>query len=291
MAPVTNESRATTIETIEGLTVSPNTCIGKGLRQGLTALKNYDNASGGVMILLTDGGYWCGNPESGDWSSFNNDLAAIKDQNVRVITIAFSNNADQRIETLALETGGASFFVPDNSGPSDLNNAFSGALAYQPEGPMAEKSVAIVEKTFLGLSSIEVEFTIDPFANRELLLQMDFDAKGIVTISLDGDDTEFDTAEEVYRAAPLLAIGLHNLTITSPSAMAAVSLKVKHYIWVFLGCFVRAIEELILDAISKQKRTQMLSSLVTPQNFLFPQVEGKAPVDSLPLTVDTWTRF
>ena len=181
------------------------------------------------MILLTDGGYYCpdsGHPKPGDWSSFNNDLADIKDQNVRVITIAFSNNADQRIERLALETGGAAFFVPDNSGPSDLNNAFSGALAYQPEGPMAEKSVAIVEKTFLGLSSIEVEFTIDPFANRELLLQMDFDAKGIVTISLDGEETEFNTADEVYHTMPVLDIGVHNLDITSASKMTSVSLKV-----------------------------------------------------------------
>merc|ERR1719266_1048794 len=99
------------------------------------------------MILLTDGEYAC--PDTENWPSFESDLKATKDQNVRVITMAFSNNADQRIERLALETGGASFFVPDTSGPSDLNNGFSGALAYQPEGPMAEKSVAIVEKTFL----------------------------------------------------------------------------------------------------------------------------------------------
>merc|ERR1719507_2242281 len=198
------------------------------------------------MILLTDGGYWCGNPESGDWASFNNDLAAIKDQHVRVITIAFSNNADQRIERLALETGGASFFVPDNSGPSDLNNAFSGALAYQPEGPLAEKSVAIVEKTFLKQKNIEVEFTIDAFANRELLLQLDFDADSIAIISVDNIvlETGFNTTAEVYRNTVLdLGLGLHNLTVFSNNDMTAVSVK----------------------------------------------VEGKAPVESLPLTVDSWT--
>merc|ERR1719209_2798092 len=63
VAPVTNDSRASTIETIGGLTVSPNTCIGKGIRKGLETLNNYDNATGGVMILLTDGAYWC--PDSG----------------------------------------------------------------------------------------------------------------------------------------------------------------------------------------------------------------------------------
>ena len=234
VAPVTNDSRASTIETINGLKVSEETCIGIGIREGLTALQTFDEANGdeangGVMILLTDGGYWCkdnGHPEAGDWSSFNDDLSAIKEQNVRVITIAFSNNADDKLETLAVETGGASFFVPDNSGPSDLNNAFSGALAYQPEGPMAEKSVAIVEKTFLGQRNIEVDFTIDAFASRELLLQMDFDAKGTVTISLDGEETNFNTGDEVYRTTPLLDVGLHNLTVTSTNAMEAVSLKV-----------------------------------------------------------------
>ena len=91
---------------------------------------------------------------------------------------------------------------------------------------MAEKSVAIVEKTFLGQKNIEVEFTIDAFASRDLLLQMDFDAKGTVTISLDGEETEFDTADEVYHTTPLLDVGLHNLTVASDSVMTAVSLKV-----------------------------------------------------------------
>ena len=224
VAPITNDSRNATIDTIDGLTVHLWTCIDRGIRKGLDALKKYDDSNGGVMILMTDGAYAC--PDTENWPSFESDLNATKEQDVRVITMAFSNNADQRIERLALETGGAAFFVPDNSGPSNLNNGFSGALAYQPEGPMAEKSVAIVEKTFLKQKKIAVEFTVDAFANRELLLQIDFDAKGIVTISLDGEETEFNTAEEVYHTMPALDIGVHNLDITSASKMTSVSLKV-----------------------------------------------------------------
>ena len=222
--PVTDANRDSVVQTISNITAGGGTCINAGLTEGLKALKAYDNTTGGVMILLTDGEYNCNNDKT--WPTFDSDLAAIKGQGVRVITIAFSNNADDKIETLALETGGASFFVPDNSGPSDLNNAFSGALAYQPEGPMAEKSVAIVEKTFLKQKKIAVEFTVDAFANRELLLQIDFDAKGIVTISLDGEETEFNTAEEVYHTMPALDIGVYNLDITSASKMTSVSLKV-----------------------------------------------------------------
>ena len=232
MGEVTDENRVTTIATINGLTTTQDTCIGKGLREGLAALKTFDKANGGVMILLTDGGYYC--PDSatsaGEWESFPSDLDLIKAQNVRVITIAFSNAADDKIETLALETGGASFFVPDNSGPSDLNNAFSGALAYQPETPMAEKSVPIVEETFIGQKTVDVNFTIDQFASRELVLQLDFDSNSKVQISLDNVVLEeaFDTsAEEVYQNKNLnLSFGLHNLTVTSTSAMTALSVKV-----------------------------------------------------------------
>ena len=230
--PVTDANRDSVVQTISNITAGGGTCINAGLTEGLKALKAYDNTTGGVMILLTDGEYACNGSKV--WSTFDSDLAAIKGQGVRVITIAFSNNADDKIETLALETGGASFFVPDNSGPSDLNNAFSGALAYQPEGPLAEKSVAIVEKTFLKQKSILVEFTVDPFANRELLLQLDFDADSIAIISVDNIvlETGFNTTAEVYRNTALdLGLGLHNLTVFSNNDMTAVSVKVKHLVF------------------------------------------------------------
>ena len=230
MASVTDENRVTTIATINDLTTTGGTCIGKGVREGLAALKAFDGANGGVMILLTDGVYWCDGEGGNTWTSFKSDLASIKEQNVRVITIAFSNSADDKIETLALETGGASFFVPDNSGPSDLNNAFSGALAYQPEPPMAEKSVSIVEETFISQKTVDVNFTIDQFASRELVLQLDFDSNSKVQISLDNVVLEeaFDTsAEGVYQNKNLnLSLGSHNLTVTSTSAMTALSVKV-----------------------------------------------------------------
>ena len=228
MASVTDENRVTTIATINGLTTTGGTCIGKGVREGLDALKAFDKADGGVMILLTDGDYVCDGSQN--WTSFESDLDLIKEQNVRVITIAFSNSADDKIETLALETGGASFFVPDNSGPSDLNNAFSGALAYQPEPPMAEKSVPIIEETFIGQKTVDVNFTIDQFASRELVLQLDFNSNSKVQISLDNVVLEeaFDTsAEEVYQNKNLnLSLGSHNLTVTSTTAMTALSVKV-----------------------------------------------------------------
>ena len=243
VGPINDSNRDSVIKTINEIDDGGGTCIDLGLHAGLSALKTYDNATGGVMILLTDGIYACGGSQV--WKTFDADLAAIQGQGVRVITIAFSNNADDKIETLAMETGGASFYVPDNSGPSDLNNAFSGALAYQPEGPLAEKSVAIVEKTFLNQNSIEVDFTTDVFASRDFILQLDFDvhyrpiidADTTATIILKDEndnvilETQFDTTEEVYRNTTLdLSLGLHKLTVSSTNTMTAVSVKVKHNI-------------------------------------------------------------
>ena len=106
----------------------------------------------------------------------------------------------------------------------------SGALAYQPETPMAEKSVPIVEETFIGQKTVDMNFIIDQFASREVVLQLDLDHNGYVQISLDNVVLEdaFDTAvEEVYQNKNLnLSLGLHNLTVTSTSAMTALSVKV-----------------------------------------------------------------
>merc|ERR1712004_153960 len=77
---------------------------------------------------------------------------------------------------------------------------------------------------------VDVSFTIDQFASRELLLQLDFYSDTIVNISLDSEVLEeaFDTSLEVYQNKDLnLSLGPHNLTVTSPSSMTAVSVKVE----------------------------------------------------------------
>ena len=96
---------------------------------------------------------------------------------------------------------------------------------------MAEKSVAIVEETFISQKTVDVFFTIDQYASRELLLQLDFDSDTIVNITLDNMVLKeaFDTsADKVYQNKTLnLSLGPHNLTVTSPSSMTAVSVKVQ----------------------------------------------------------------
>merc|ERR1719209_34590 len=70
---VTDANRDSIVEKINNITADGVTCIDLGLAEGLGALKTYDNKTGGVMILLTDGGYNCHDDKT--WLTFESDLA------------------------------------------------------------------------------------------------------------------------------------------------------------------------------------------------------------------------
>ena len=69
----------------------------------------------------------------------------------RVITIALGETADPDIEALAERTGGKSYFVDDNSGPGDFNDAFSGSTTYQP-GDTLGNTVIVVHQGWKSMS-------------------------------------------------------------------------------------------------------------------------------------------
>ena len=245
---VNANNRNTTIEAIEGTTATGGTCLGLGLMEGLEALKRSGYQTGGVLIFLTDGVYGCGGNTI--WSSFEDDLLKIKNQKVRVISIAFSDSADGQIETLARETNGISYYVSDTSGPADLNNAFAGALAFLPGGKTEEQEVTLLQETYLHQEAIDTSFFIDTFCGRDVVLQIDITTTVAVTISVDGGTGYvFQPEEEVFQRPwpeDSLPEGEHSLAMASTGvAMEAVSIK----------------------------------------------VTSKAPKDSLPLTVEGWTRY
>ena len=93
------------------------TCLGFGIIKGLEALKESGLDEGGSAIFLTDGEQSCESQNS----TVQDAIASVVAQKVRVCTIAFGSKADQDLEDLAAATGGAAFFVPDDSGPADIN--------------------------------------------------------------------------------------------------------------------------------------------------------------------------
>ncbi len=76
------------------------------------------DTSGGVMIFITDGDYACPQDEDEEFDLNNPDvLAAVEESGVRVITIAFSDNAADTLENLARISDGKAYFIPDGNVP------------------------------------------------------------------------------------------------------------------------------------------------------------------------------
>ena len=175
------------IDSVNGLTEDGGTCLGFGIFKGLDALKKSGLDEGGSAIFLTDGEQNCGSQNS----TVQDAIASVVAQKVRVCTIAFGSQADQELEKLAAATGGAAFFVPDDSGPADINNALASCLDFLPSVETREKNAIILQETFRDKRNINTEVVIDQFSGREVTIQIDYEKVLIVVLNniliLDGD--------------------------------------------------------------------------------------------------------
>ena len=154
------------------------TCLHTGIEKGLQALKDFGLEKGGTAIFLTDGAQAC-DPVDNWLSEIIDEVLA---QDVRFCTIAMSNNADQKLEELAKRTGGASSFVPDNSGADYVNNALAKCLDFLPSQPSADKQVNLFQKSYTSVNNISETLTVDKFSGRDLNIQLDYDLSGTFTV-------------------------------------------------------------------------------------------------------------
>ncbi|XP_078612940.1 calcium-activated chloride channel regulator 1-like [Branchiostoma floridae x Branchiostoma japonicum] len=93
------------------------TCIGCGLLKGIEALEAVGPPQGGVLLLVTDG-------EENRDPRISDVIPELIMKRVIVATIAFSRGADPLLQSLALRTGGLSFFSGIHDSTA-LDNAFS----------------------------------------------------------------------------------------------------------------------------------------------------------------------
>merc|ERR1719427_419132 len=145
-------TRAEIADKVDAEGLSLWTCLGDGLKKGLEALRDYNGGEGGVMIYLTDGDFACNyNANTCTNCDPSHPISwAIDDvvkQGVKVVTVAFGQKADPFIEDLAEETGGAAYFVPDGTGPGEINRALAGCLDYQPDQKGEEQTVVLLQET------------------------------------------------------------------------------------------------------------------------------------------------
>jgi hypothetical protein len=82
------------------------------------------------------------------------------------------DDAEKKIENLATETNGRSFFIHDNGNSDDLNDAFRGSLTYQPAVPSENLTVVLFQKLYRG--QIDDSVSVDSTVGRELTFRVEY---------------------------------------------------------------------------------------------------------------------
>ena len=206
--------RTQIINKLAGMNTLKGTCIGAGIKAGLKALRDGGIKTGGVMIFLTDGEYWC--PDGTDKSTLAEVIPLVKAQNVRVTTIAFSNDADPDIIKLATETNGKAYFVPDDSGPEIINTALQGSLTFQASVPSNEVDIIVYEESFKGKSSFETSFNIDDLLGKDVAVQIDLSGNPGMNIVVDQSSSQFSEVAGVFvKTFATLSPGNYNISGTT----------------------------------------------------------------------------
>ncbi|XP_078612939.1 calcium-activated chloride channel regulator 1-like [Branchiostoma floridae x Branchiostoma japonicum] len=129
---------------------SGGTCIWCGLRKGIEALETAGSPHGSVILLITDGE---------DSSPYVSEvLPDLLTKEIIVNTIAISQNADDKLESLAEGTGGLSFFS-GNGDSIALDNAFTATFEEKAES----KGVSLLsaEKTISGQQTYANHLFVD----------------------------------------------------------------------------------------------------------------------------------
>nr|APU50752.1 epithelial chloride channel-like protein 137 [Saccoglossus kowalevskii] len=103
------------------------TSIGGGVLKGIEVLSNFGNedTTGGYIILVSDG-------EETSEPIIDDIWGDIELAGVVIDTVAFSDKADKKLESLATKTGGLSFFFSGNDDTTALYDAFTSTITKRP---------------------------------------------------------------------------------------------------------------------------------------------------------------
>ena len=138
--------------------------IGAGVVMGIDLLDGPNNEDkGGVMILIADGRNSL--PPYLDERSL---LDKIKDQKIRIVTLALGSLADKSLENFAVITKGKTYFISDDDTAEGIINALEGALTFQPNVPMNEMEIVIKVEKFKKKSKIYTTFLIDKTIGKDV---------------------------------------------------------------------------------------------------------------------------
>ncbi|KAK7070877.1 hypothetical protein SK128_014953 [Halocaridina rubra] len=163
---ITNDnSRQHLAASIVNETLSTGICIGCGLRKAVTEVLNGRHNK--VIILISDG-------EENIPPYIDDVMNEVVSSGTRVVSIAYGDKAAQKLEELAQNTGGKSYIVYDNDDGTMADDAFDGALTYQPGDSLSNVTVEIYEYSYQGPNKFaNGNFTVDATLGRNLTYHLD----------------------------------------------------------------------------------------------------------------------
>ncbi|KAK7097266.1 calcium-activated chloride channel regulator 3A-1-like [Littorina saxatilis] len=180
LTQINNVTRRQLLQHVPKVAVG-GTGIGDGLLKGLDVLEwggGGTSGGGGTIILLSDG-----IQTHPPW--VKDVVSQVRQNNVRVHTIAVSGEADKSLELVAQETGGLSFYYSDTNPSNTLNEAF---LAMADAGvPWKQQQQQLASETaVLGAGERgATAFVIDPTASDDVTVAIAYtdDSAPVITMT------------------------------------------------------------------------------------------------------------
>jgi len=244
MKPIDDTTRDEMVDAINDMEFTGKTCIGCGLDRALNWAGGLEGASGGVIILITDGEQLCSQPDG--CLSAMDELPLLLERKTKVVSIALGVDADPAIEEIAVATGGKSYYIDDSSGQGTINDAFSGSLTYQPGDTLNNSNTVVHQTDFNNVHSgdkLKGFFDIDSSIGRDVVFEVNskatdnicVDKLDILLVSPDDDQsvqTKFQCDPQnfgVFRheVPDLAQTGRWVYVITANEALESVSVKVQ----------------------------------------------------------------
>jgi uncharacterized protein YegL len=223
---ISDEVRENMKTTLSNLTPDGDTCIGAGVAAGIKTLSEGDVLEGGVIILVTAGYQQC---EGSDTLNITHITDEAAKQKCRIILISLGNQVDAEIVQLAEKTNGKAFFVPDETGPEHMNDAFQNLMAFQPSDQANKQDIVIAKEIIKKVNFTSFPFWIDDTVGDAVYVQIDFseDVNCTIVIANISDNFSSHKFENVYKKQiGELETGKYFVTILSSSIIEYASVTV-----------------------------------------------------------------
>ena len=120
---------------------------------------------------------------------------------------------------LSFRTNGKAYFISENGGQDEVNNALSSCLDFLPSIKTESKTAVITQRTFADVDQIveKVPIIIDKFSGRSVSVQIDYDVSGEMTIhcQFDNSITTITGTDVITFSYQTVSPGSYGISVSS----------------------------------------------------------------------------